>query len=344
MNLRHVVGLVLVAVAVLGVCGFSGGQTTASAPASAPAGALKVIKSFSGGGEGGWDYLTVDPQARRVYVSRGTRVMVFDADKGNVVGEVADLSGVHGIALAPEQNLGFATNGRDASVSVFDLKTLKVTQKVKAGQNPDAILFDPSSKKVYAFNGKSGDITIIDPAALDKAPATIAVGGKLEFGVADGAGHVYVNVEDKGEVVAIDTKEQKITARWPVAPGEEPTGLAMDVERRRLFVGCSNSKLIVVDADSGKVLASLAVGAGVDGVAYDAGNKLAVTSNGKDGTLSVVTEEPKGQFKVIQTLTTIKGARTVTNDPKTQRFLLPCNLPAEDGKTSFGLLVVGAEK
>ena len=311
--------------------------------ASAPAGELAVLKVIPGDGTGGWDYLTVDPEGKRVYVSRATRVMVFDIEAGKLLGEVADTTGVHGIALVPDHNLGFATCGREGAVAVFDLKTLKVSQKVKAGQNPDAILYDPASQKVYAFNHTSGDITIIDPATLDKEPDTLPVGGTLEFAVADGAGHVYVNVEDKNEVAVIDSKQQKVTAYWPVAPGESPTGLAMDVAHGRLFVGCGNQKMVVLDAGTGKVLASPAAGSGIDGVAFDPALGLAVTANGRDGTLTAVREGPAGQFAVVQTLTTVKGARTVWGDPKTRRFYLPCNIPGEGGgPPKFGLLVVGA--
>ena len=315
----------------------------ADAPAAGGAGPLAVLKSIPGDGNGGWDDLTVDPDGKRVYVSRATRVMVFDTEAGKLLGEVADTPGVHGIAVVPDRNLGFASCGRDGTVAVFDLKTLKVSKKVKAGKNPDGIIYDPASQRVFAFNHTGGDITIIDPAALDKEPNTLAVGGTLEFGVADGAGHVYVNVEDKSEVVAIDSKAQKVTAHWSVAPGDGPTGLAMDVAHRRLFAGCGNQKMIVLDADTGKVLASPAVGSGVDGAAFDPGMGLAVTSNGRDGTLTAVREGPAGQFAAVQTLATVRGARTVRCDPKTNRFCLPGNLPGEGGGPArFGLLVVGA--
>jgi outer membrane protein assembly factor BamB len=317
----------------------------AEGPAAAPAGGeLKVLKSFAGDGNGRWDYLTVDSDARRVYVPRSTWVQVFDADSGKVVGEVEGTPGVHGVALAPKQGLGFASCGGDGTVAVFDLKTLKVTKKVKAGQNPDAILYDPFSQKVFAFNHKSGDVTIVDPAALDKDPVTVAVGGTLEYGASDGAGHVYVNVEDKSEVAVIDSKEMKVTARWPVAPGESPTGLAMDVARGRLYVGCGgNQKMIVLDANTGKVLADLPAGKGIDGAEYDAQLGLAVTANGQDGTLTAVREGPAGKFTVVQTAATVKSARTVADDPKTHCFLLPCTLAGEGGAAGkFALVVVGA--
>ena len=306
-------------------------------------GPLAVLKSIPGDGNGGWDYVTVDPEGKRLYVARGTRVMVFDGEAGKLIGEVADTPGAHGVAPVPEANLAFASCGREGAIAAFDPKTLKVVKKIKAGQNPDAILYDPASRKVFAFNGRSGDVTMADPFDLGKEPNTLPVGGKLEYGVADGAGHVYVNVEDKNEVIAIDSKTQKITARWPIAPGEEPTGLAIDVAHRRLFVGCSNQKMVVLDADSGEVLATLPVGTGVDGVAFDSQLGLAMTANGRDGTLTAVREGPAGQFAVVQTLTTVKGARTIVADPLTHRVYLPCNLPGEGGgEARFGLLVVGA--
>ena len=302
---------------------------------------LAVLKNFSGGGEGGWDYVTVDPAGRRVYVARSTRIMVFEADKGTLLGEVADVAGAHGVALVPDRNEGFATSGKDGTVVVFDLKTFKTLRTIKAGQKPDAILYDSASKKVFVFNHGSGDVTVIDPAAQDKEPVTLMVGGVLEFGVSDEAGHVYVNVEDKNEVAVIDSKQLKVTARWTVAPGESPTGLAIDGAGKRLFAGCSNQKLAILDTETGKVLGDMPVGNGVDGIAFDSQLNLAMTSNGKDGTLTAVREGPKGEFTVIQTLKTAKGARTIAADPKTHLVYLPCNIPAGD-KTTFGLVVVGA--
>jgi DNA-binding beta-propeller fold protein YncE len=309
----------------------------------ADAGPLKVLKTFKVGGAGGWDYVTVDPDARRLYVSHGTRVMVLDADQGTAIGEIADTPGVHGIAVVPEYNLGFTSNGKESMLSVFDLKTLKTLRKVKSGQNPDSIIYDPASKKVFAFNGRSGDVTIVDPAALDKTPVTLPVGGKLETGVADGAGHVYVNVEDKNEIVAIDSKEGKVLAHWPLSPGEGPTGLAIDREHHRLYSGCSNKMMVVLDANQGKVLATPPVGSGVDGSAFDPQLGLAASANGRDGTLTAVKEDPAGTFKVVQTLKTANSARTITSDPKSHQFYLPCNISV-NGQNEFSVLVVGAAK
>jgi len=322
-------------------------QPAASQPAASQAsgaGELRVLKSFVAGGESRWDFVTVDSQAQRVYVAHSTCVTVFDADKGTVVGEVPDTPGVHGVAIVPDRNEGYATCGKDGTIRVFDLKTFKTLRTIKAGPKPDAILYDPAGQRVYAFDNSTGDITIVDPAAPDAAPATLAAGGKLEVGVIDDKGHLYVNVEDKSEVVAIDLKDRSIMARWPLAPGEKPTGLAMDTTHRRLFSGCANKKMIVLDADQGKVLSDMPAGAGIDGAAFDPELKLAVTANGRDGTLTVARELAEGGFAVVQTLPTVKGARTVVNDPKTHRFYLPAMIPGEDGKPSFGLMVVGAGK
>jgi DNA-binding beta-propeller fold protein YncE len=332
---RRIMSVVAVVVASVSVSLLAAAQ----ASAAADAGPLKVLNTFKVGGPGGWDYLTVDPEARRLYVSHATRVMVLDVDKGTLIGEIADAPGVHGIALVPERNVGFTSNGKEGMLNVFDLKTLKTLRKIKAGQNPDSIIYDPASKKVFAFNGRSGDVTIVDPAALDTPPVSLPVGGKLETGVADGAGRVYVNVEDKNEVVAIDSKAGKVLAHWPLTPGEGPSGLALDREHHRLFSGCSNKMMVVLDVEQGKVLATVPVGTGVDGAAFDPQLGVAAIPNGRDGTLTVVKEEPAGTFKVVQTLKTANGARTITSDPKSHQFYLPCNV-----QTEFSVLVVGAAK
>jgi DNA-binding beta-propeller fold protein YncE len=274
-----------------------------------------------------------------VYVARASRVEVFDADTGALVGSVPGVNGAHGVAIV--NSSGYATCGKDGTVVQFDLKTLEPIHTMKAGNKPDAILYDPASKRVFAFNHGGGDVTVADLANPPDLVTTIPVGGTLEFGVADGAGRVYVNVEDKGELVAIDSKQMKVVARWSVAPGEEPTGLAMDVAHRRLFVGCGNNKMVVLDADSGKQLAVLPIGAGVDGVAFDPTLNLAMSANGKDGTLTAVREVSPGKFAVVQTLTTAKTARTIAVDPKTGTVYLPCLVPGRNNMPTFGLLLVG---
>jgi DNA-binding beta-propeller fold protein YncE len=320
---------------------FSGGCAPPKVDAAASLPELDVVGAFKSNVDG-WDYLTVDPSARRVYVARSTRVMVFDADKGALLGEVPDMFGVHGVALVPDRNEGFATTSRDGTVTVFDLKTFKTLWKVKAGQRPDAILFDPASKKVFSFDHAGGGVAVIEVASPGAAPAILPLGGTLEYGATDGAGRVYVAVENTNEVAAIDSRAQKVIGRWSVAPGEEPAGLAIDPVNRRLFVGCHNKKMIVLDADSGALLADLPIGDGVDGVAFEPGLGLALSSNGRDGTVTAVREGPAGKFAVVQTLETAKGARTIAADPKAHRFFLPCYVPSKDGRTSFGLLVVGA--
>jgi YVTN family beta-propeller protein len=263
----------------------------------------------------------VDDAARRVYVSRSSHVMVLDADTLRLVGDIPDTPGVHGIAIAPELGKGFTSNGRANSLTVFDTKTLKATGEVKAGTNPDAILYDPFTQRVFAFNGRSGDVTVVD-AKTNSVAGTIPVGGKLEFGQSDGKGQVFVNVEDKGEIVALDAKEMKVLAHWPIAPCEEPSGLALDAAHRRLFSVCGNKLMAVVNADTGKVVTTLPIGAGSDGAAFDPATQNAFSSNG-EGTLTVVHESAPDRFEVVQTVGTQRSARTIALDPKTHGLLLP---------------------
>ncbi len=238
---------------------------------------LVLLKTIPIGGDGRWDYICLDSTVQRLYIPRSTHVQILDLEKGAVIGDIPNTNGVHGVALAVEQNLGFTSNGRDNTVSVFDLKTFKVSKTIKTGRNPDAIIYDPASKHILAMNHSGGDVTVIDPADLDKDPVTIAVGGTLEFAAADGAGHVFINVEDKSEVVKIDSKTNQVLAHWPFAPGKGPTGLAIDIEHHRLFAGCGNQKMIVLDSENGKVLAAVDIGRGVDGVAYDPMLSVAMT-------------------------------------------------------------------
>ena len=297
-------------------------RTAAPPPPAQISVQYRVINTFQVGGDGGWDYVSIDPDARRLYVPRGTRVAVLDADTGAAVGEIPDTQGVHGVALATALNKGFSSNGRSGNVTVFDLKTLKVIQTVKAGENPDAILFEPSTKRIFAFNGRSKDATVIDAETL-AAAGTIALGGKPEFAVADGAGKIFVNIEDTSELVRIDAHSLNVEKRFPLAPGEEPSGLAIDPTHHRLFSVCGNQKMVIVDSDSGKVLASPEIGKGVDGAAFDPASGCAFSSNG-EGTLSIVaTNDGDKKFTVIQTLTTAPRARTMVLDPKTHHMYLP---------------------
>jgi DNA-binding beta-propeller fold protein YncE len=288
--------------------------------AAAPASGYHLLKKVVLGGEGSWDYLICDSAARRLYISRGTHVMVVDADTYAVIGDIAGTEGVHGIALAPEFGRGFTSNGRSNTVTIFDLKTLKALGTAPTGNGPDAILYDPASKRVFTFNGHGGDATAID-AATGAPVGTIPLGGKPEFAVADGQGNIYNNLEDKSELVRIDSRKLTVTARWPLAPCEEPSGLALDTQHRRLFAGCGNKMMAVVDADSGKVLATPPIGQGVDANGFDPGTRFAFSSNG-DGTLTIVQEDSPEKFTVAANVTTRRGARTMALDLKTHRIFL----------------------
>lgn len=289
----------------------------AAGPAS-----YKVAKKIEAGGDGGWDYLTVDSAARRLYVSRGTRVMVFDADTGASVGEIPGTEGVHGIAIAPELDRGFTSNGRANTITIFDRKTLKTIGEVKStGQNPDAILYDPASKRVFAFNGRSGNATAID-AATGEVAGTIPLDGKPEFAQADGEGRVFVNLEDKSSMAVIDSKKLAVLSTWPLAPCEEPSGMAVDRAHHRLFVGCGNRMMAAVDMRTGKVVATVPIGEGVDANGFDSGTGLAFASSG-DGTLTAARLDGADKFTDIQTISTEPRARTMALDEKTHRIFLP---------------------
>jgi DNA-binding beta-propeller fold protein YncE len=313
-----------------------------------------VIKKYKLGGEGGWDYLTLDPDSRRLFISRGTHVIVIDADSGKPIGDIPDTPGVHGIALAPEFNRGFTSNGREGTVSIFDLKTLALISKVKdVGDNPDAILYDPATKRVFTFNGRSHDSTAID-AASGKIVGKIPLDGKPEFGVSTGAGEIFVNIEDKSELTAFDPQALKVKSTWPLAPCQEPSGLAMDIKNRRLFSGCDNKMMAVVNADTGKVVTTVPIGEGVDANRFDPDTHLAFASCG-EGVLTVVKEESPDKYSVLQNVPTQARARTMELDPKTHKiFLITANFNPKPAATadqpnprpavlpdSFVVLVVG---
>ncbi|MGA8867889.1 MAG: YncE family protein [Candidatus Sulfotelmatobacter sp.] len=289
----------------------------ATAPAASDPG-YKVVNTYKLGGEGGWDYLTADAAARRLYISRATHVIVIDLDSGKPVGDIADTPGVHGIALAPEFGRGFVSNGREGTVSIFDLKTLATSSKVKVGENPDAILYDPATKRVFTFNGHSHDSTAID-AAKGTVLGTIKLDGKPEFAVTDGKGELFVNIEDKSELVAIDPDKLEVKSKWPLAPCQEPSGLAIDRTHRRLFAGCDNKMMAVVDADTGKVLATPPIGDGVDATRFDGETGLAFASCG-EGVLTIIREESPDKFSVVENVPTQAGARTLELDPKTHNI------------------------
>jgi len=308
----------LLAVLVL-IGGLTGGHALSAQPAGGPYHPLKTIQI---GGEGGWDYVAADPAAKRLYVSHGTKVVVVDTERGAVAGEIADTPGVHGIAVAPDLGKAFVSAGRANSVSIVDAKTLQTTAKVATGENPDAILYEPARHEVYAFNGRSSSATVID-AASGAVRATIPLPGKPEFAVEDvAAGRIYNNIEDKNEVVVIDTASHAVVATWPIAPGEEASGLAIDLAHHRLFIGCSNNLMEMMDSQSGKVLGSVPIGPGVDANAFDPGTGLAFASS-SDGTLTVAKVGDDGKLTVVQKLEIPKRARTMTVDPATHRLYVP---------------------
>jgi DNA-binding beta-propeller fold protein YncE len=281
---------------------------------------------------------------------------VIDTQSGKVVADLKDTPGVHGVALAPDVNRGFTSNGRADNVSIFDLKTNQPLGNIATGKNPDAIMYDPFSKTILAFNGRSDDVTVIDADAApgSKAKATIALGGKPELAASDNAGHVYINLENKSEVAVIDTKDWKVTDHWKIEGGEEPSGLALDAEHHRLFAGCGgNNVMAILDTQSGKTLATLPIGKGVDGCGFDPGTGEAFASCG-DGTLTVIKETSTGKFEVTQKVETRRGARTMCVDPTTHTIFLPTaefppQQPNEKGRPqpkpdSFMIVVVGQSK
>jgi YVTN family beta-propeller protein len=283
--------------------------------------AYKVVERVKIGGEGGWDYLVADAAAKRLYMSHGTQVVVFDTKTNSVVGEIPNTMGVHGIALVPKLGRGYTSNGRTSSVTVFELATLKVLDSIKlAEKNPDAILYEPFSNRVFTFNGGSSNATAID-AATNKVVGTIALKGKPEFAVTDLKGRVYVNIEDKSLVTAFDPKTLKVLDEWSLAPGEEPSGLAIDRENNRLFSVCSNKMMIVLDAATGKVVASLPTGSGTDAAAYDPQTRLAFASNG-EGTLTVIHEDSPDKFSVVENVATQPRSRTMALDDATHKLYL----------------------
>lgn len=295
--------------------------TLAIAPLCRADGPYHLLKEIAIGGEGGWDYLSIDEAGRRLYVSHGTKVVVVDIDKGAVAGEIADTPGVHGFAIAPELGLGFSSNGKENKASIVDLKTLKTTSKVDTGEGPDAILYEPGQQEVYTFNGGGQSSTVFE-AKTGKVVATVALPGRPEFAAADPkAGRVYCNIEDKNEIVAIDTKTHQVTDTWPIAPGESASGMTIDVANHRLFIGCHNQMMLMLDSASGKVIANVPIGKGVDANSFDPGTLMAFSSCG-DGTVTIAHEETPDKLTPAQSLTTEPRARTMALDPKTHNIYL----------------------
>src|SRR5580698_3299003 len=278
-----------------------------------------VLTQWTVGGEGGWDYLTSDPKAHRLYVTHGPRVEVINTDSGKVVGSITGLKGTHGVALDDAGKFGYVSDGGANVVVVFDRGTLASVASISAGTNPDGIVFEPVTKTVWAFNGRSNNATVIDTAQR-KVVATIELSGKPEFPVADGRGTVFANIESKNEIVRFDAAAKTITATWPVANCDSPSGLAIDTKGRRLFAVCDGSKMEVVDANSGKTIANPAIGDGPDAARYDSARKLAFSSNG-GGTLTII-DASKDSYPVLQNLATQRGARTMTLDESTGRIYL----------------------
>lgn len=281
----------------------------------------KVSKKINIPGNEGWDYLAVDNVNQNLFVSHGSVVNIVDLKLNKTIATINDTKGVHGIAVSNDLNKAFITDGKDNAITVIDLRTFELIDKIAiSGQKPDAILYDAFSKKVFAYNAKSNDATVLD-GVTNKIIKNIALGGKPEFSVTNSKGLVYVNIEDTNEIKTIDTKTLEVTATWSITPGEEPSGLAIDLETNRLFSVCGNNMMVVVDASNGKVLKTLPIGEGCDGVAFDSKKKLAFTSNG-EGTITVIKEENPNTFTVIETVKTQKGARTITLNKTTGQLYL----------------------
>jgi YVTN family beta-propeller protein len=282
----------------------------------------KFLNEIPIGGEGGWDILTIDTAASRLYLSHATKVVVVDLNKNAVIGEIADTPGVHAFVPVPEVGRGFSSNGKESKSSVVDLATLKTVSKVDTGQSPDAIVYEPRHGEVYVFNHRGNSATVIN-AKTATVSATIELGGSPEFAAVDEVtGRLYCNLEDKSEVAVIDSTKHEVVAHWPIAPGEEPSGIALDARHHRLFAGCHNKMMIMLDTGTGKVVGNVPIGAGVDGCAFDDASQLAFASCG-DGTTTIAKEETPQKLTVVQTLKTERGARTMALAPKTHRIYLP---------------------
>jgi YVTN family beta-propeller protein len=290
------------------------------------AGGYHIIKKIPIPGEGSWDYLTADEAARRLYVSHGTQVEVLDVDSGAIVGKIANTPGVHGIAIAPELGRGFVSNGQSSTVTIFDLKTLKTIAEVPTGKKPDAIIYDPATSRVFAFNGGSNSA---------KVAGTVDLGGGPEFAAADGSGYVYDNLEDESLVLKINSRSLKVEQRWPTAPCASPSSMAMDRPNRRLFIGCRSKAMAVMNADTGQVITTLPIGDHVDATAFDPDSRLIFNSNG-EGTITVIQQDSPDKYSVVENVKTLPRAKTMALDPKTHQLFLST---AEAGQ--FEVLMVG---
>ena len=287
-----------------------------------PTNAYRVLHKIPVPGDGGYDYVYLDENAHRLYVAHSTEVAVIDTTSQSGIGVIAGLAGAHGINVVPGIGKGFITSGKSSLVTVFDPKTLKTTGEIRStGKSPDALTYDPASRQLFVFNHASGEATVIDPAT-NKITATLKVGGALEVGRADGRGNVWVNVEDRSEIVRIDSNKMVVAGRYPLAPCEEPTGMALDTKHGRLFVGCGNKMMAVVDARSGKIVTTLAIGPGVDGTEFDATTGDVFNACGKDGTLSIIHQDSADKYHLVQNVSTQLGARTLAVDTSSHRVFL----------------------
>jgi DNA-binding beta-propeller fold protein YncE len=277
-----------------------------------------VVKTFTLGGDGGWDYIALDTVGHRLFIARQNRVMIVDPTDGKLLAEIPGLNRAHGIAFSYATNKGFATSGGDSSVVVFDLKSLQVLGRTTAAVDADAILYDPATKHIFTFNGDAGSSSVLD-ASTGQRIGTVDLGGKPEFGVSTGDGKLYANIEDSSAVVEIDPVAMKVTRRWSLAPCESPTGLAIDRTHHLLFSGCRNKVMAISDAGAGKLVTTVPIGQGVDGCRFDAGTQTAFASNG-DGTITVIHEDAPDKFTVVGTVPTKRGARTMELDEKTHRL------------------------
>jgi DNA-binding beta-propeller fold protein YncE len=313
---------------------------------------FKIVQKIRIGGTGGWDYVAVDPDAGRAYASHGTLVEVVDLKSGKVVGQITQLHGVHGVAVAPEFGKGFITNGQSNSVTIFDLKTLAKVGEPQTGQNPDSVCFEPKTKHIFTFNGRSNDSTAIDPKT-NEVLKSFPLNGKPEECAADGTGKIYANLENSSEIVEIDAAKTSILRRASLSPCEAPTGLAIDTRNKRLFSVCDNKVMAITDMTTLKVIGTAPIGPGADGAGFDPGLGLAFSSNGGDGTLSIV-KQVNGKYETVDTVQTARGARTMTVDPKNHKvYLLAAEYgPAPQSSTgkkarppvlpdSFQILVLG---
>lgn len=280
-----------------------------------------VIKTFHIKSNGGWDYIAVDDKSNKLYVSHGTQVNVIDKNNGDSIGVIPNTTGVHGIAFVHSLNKGYTSNGRLNNVTVFDLNNLKVLAQIPTGQNPDAIFYDDYSKKIITCNGRSKSLSVIDPAT-DKVVATISLTGKPETAVSDGAGKIFINNEDKSEIAVVDIDQNKVIANWSIAPGEAPTGLSIDRQTKRLFAGCDNKVLMIIDATNGKIISKLPIGNGCDGTALNSSLHYVYASCG-EGILTVIKELSANDFKVVGNVKTKRGARTLCVDDTTKNVYLP---------------------